>query len=53
MYVDKRQILAKTRNMPNSPNIIACQNLLIYIGVHEHLDIYDADIAITKECIRR
>ena len=25
-----RQILAKTRNSPNSPNIIARQNLLIY-----------------------
>ena len=26
----RRQILAKTRNSPNSPNIIALQNLLIY-----------------------
>ena len=26
----RRQILAKTRNSPNSPNIIARQNLLIY-----------------------
>ena len=26
----QRQILPKTRNLPNSPNIIARQNLLIY-----------------------
>ena len=26
----RRQILGKTRNSPNSPNIIARQNLLIY-----------------------
>ena len=26
----RREILAKTRNSPNSPNIIARQNLLIY-----------------------
>ena len=31
----RRQILAKTRNSPNSPNIIVRQNLLIYsIQVH-------------------
>ena len=29
----RRQILAKTRNSPNSPNIIARQNLLIYSNV--------------------
>ena len=29
----RRQILAKTRNSPNSPNIIARQNLLIYSTV--------------------
>ena len=33
----RRQILAKTRNSPNSPNIIARQNLLIYSRcVHGH-----------------
>ena len=30
IYVCWRQILAKTRNSPNSPNIIPRQNLLIY-----------------------
>ena len=30
----RRQILAKTRNSPNSPNIIARQNLLIYSTGH-------------------
>ena len=31
----RRQILANTRNSPNSPNIIARQNLLIY-STHMH-----------------
>ena len=32
-----RQILAKTRNSPNSPNIIARQNLLIYSIQHIYI----------------
>ena len=35
----RRQILAKRRNSPNSPNIIARQNLLIYsikVSSHQH-----------------
>ena len=37
----QRQILAKTRNSPNSPNIIARQNLLIYsIWIHSFLAIF-------------
>ena len=34
----RRQILAKTRNSPNSPNIIARQNLLIYSNQLLHFD---------------
>ena len=37
----RRQILAKTRNSPNSPNIIARQNLLIYSMLIDpsHIDV--------------
>ena len=41
----RRQILTKTRNSPNSPNIIARQNLLIY-SMREENEV-SIDIAFT------
>ena len=49
----RRQILAKTRNSPNSPNIIARQNLLIYSILFVLTNHYDKVLLLTGLSIAR
>ena len=49
----RRQILAKTRNSPNSPNIIARQNLLIYSNWQIYGLLKITAFGITKLSLRK